>query len=487
MEPLDLTDVPPSLTRREFLAGTVAASAAGWVAGATPVPAAAEGRPHLATGVRIGEVTDTSARFWLRLTTHPERNSTGETIKGHIRMGAARPAPADVAKLEGACPGAPGRVRVRYSPREDLAGAADTGWMPVSEATDFTHQFPVSGLKPATVYHFAAETAPPGDGPPHGALRGQFETAPRPDEHADLTFCVLTCQSYTDLDHPDGFHIYPAMARLKPKFLAFTGDNVYYDSEEPRAVSGELARYHWQRMFSLPRHLDLLRGVPTYWQKDDHDTLRDDSWPGVRPMGDLTFAEGQRIFREQVPVGETIYRTFRWGKSLQVWLTDGRDFRSPNSMPDGPEKTIWGREQREWLQGTLAASDATWKVLISPTPLVGPDRTAKNDNHANAGFAHEGDAFREWVRANVAGSFFAICGDRHWQYHSVHPRTGMHEFAVGAASDEHASGSPGLNPEYHRFHRVKGGFLSVTVSRNGILFRHHDVRGEPVYEWKKDG
>ncbi|MDB6006750.1 MAG: hypothetical protein JWR15_3737, partial [Prosthecobacter sp.] len=27
--------------------------------------------------------------------------------------------------------------------------------------------------------------------------------------------------------------------------------------------------------------------------------------------------------------------------------TDGRDYRSPNKMPDGPDKTIWGAEQKE--------------------------------------------------------------------------------------------------------------------------------------------
>ena len=45
-------------------------------------------------------------------------------------------------------------------------------------------------------------------------------------------------------------------------------------------------------------------------------------------------------------MGETIYRTFRWGKLLQIWLTDGRDFRSPNTMKDGPEKTHLGQASR---------------------------------------------------------------------------------------------------------------------------------------------
>ena len=132
-------------------------------------------------------------------------------------------------------------------------------------------------------------------------------------------------------------------------------------------------------------------------------------------------------------------------------------------MPDGPGKTIWGVEQWRWLRESLLASDADWKVLVSPTPIVGPDRSNKADNHANATFSHEGDAIREWFRANLDDRFLVIVGDRHWQYHSVHPETGLNEFSVGPASDAHAGGTPGEDPEYHRFHRVGGGFLSVDV------------------------
>ncbi len=449
---------------------------------------------HQAMGVKVGEVTDTSAIVWARLTTDTKRNDQGQVVKGHIGGKAApQPLPADIGKLEGACPGAPGQARVRYATREDLTDAQATDWVEVTATADFQHQFRLTGLKPATVYFYSTESTGPGGVPKHGALGGRFETAPAARAVANVTFCVVTCQAYTDLDHKDGFNIYPAMAKLNPQFVTFTGDNVYYDSEEPRAQTIELARYHWQRMYSLPRHIELLRHVATYWEKDDHDTWDNDSWPSMttKRMGELTFTQGQQIFREQVPMGEKTYRTVRWGKDLQIWLTEGRDFRSPNNMKDGPDKTIWGHEQKEWLKQSLLASDATWKVLISPTPIVGPDRGNKNDNLSDTGFNHEGDEIRQWFQANVPDNFFVVCGDRHWQYHSVHPQTGLHEFSVGAASDEHAGGSPGFDPEYHKFHLVKGGFLSVATTRRGnqsaILFQHHDVHGKVMHEFKKEG
>jgi len=480
-----------TITRRTFLADSAVLATVSLVGSrmSPALAAATEVAPHQAMGTKVGEVTDTAAIVWTRLTAGPERNNAGLVIPGQAQKGTLLRGPltVPVAGLEGACPGAAGRVRVRFDLREDLRDAQTTGWADVSAEKDFTHQFPLTGLRPASVYHYATETTGPGGAPAHGAFRGRFTTAPAPTAPSDVRFCVTTCQGYQDRDHPDGHPIYPAMLAFAPHFVAFTGDNVYYDSDAPPAESAELARYHWERMFSLPRQIALLRHVSSYFEKDDHDTLRNDSWPGAK-VGTLTFAEGQEIFRQQVPLGESIYRTFRWGRDLQIWLTDGRDFRSPNTMPDGPDKTIWGAEQKAWFQRTVAASDATWKVLISPTPLVGPDRSRKNDNHANVGFRTEGDELRSWLQKNAPENFFVICGDRHWQYHSVHPRTGVREFGCGPASDSHAAGAPGENRAYHRFLRVKGGFLSVTLRREGsesvILCEHRDVDGVVKHEWR---
>jgi len=439
-----------------------------------------------ATGVKVGEVTENSAIVWMRVTESATRNKSGVEMKGRGKR--TLPADMSVAALEGAAPGAPGRVRLRYGTRQDLSEGQATPWADVSAERDFTHQFRITGLKPETTYYYSAETAGPGGSPQHGALRGGFRTAPVAGKRTDVTFTVVTGMLYRDLDHADGFHIYESMLKLGPHFIVPTGDTVYYDSEDPRATTIPVARYHWHRMYSLPRLIAFHLRVPGYWEKDDHDTLQDDCWPSMQSklMPPLTFQDGQRIFLEQAPMGERTYRTVRWGKGLQVWLVEGRDFRSPNNMPDGPQKTIWGEQQKRWFKESVLASDADWKVLVSPTPLVGPDRVNKGDNHANKAFTHEGNELRRWIQKNVPNNFFIACGDRHWQYHSVHPGRQVHEFSCGPASNEHAGGTPGENPEYHRYHSVIGGFLSVSVTQAGIAFRHHDVHGKVVYEYKRD-
>ncbi len=444
-----------------------------------------------ATGVKIGEVTSDSAIIWSRVTENAERRHDGIERRGRPNRDAP-PEDLNPRDLEGSTPGAPGSVMLRYGTTSDMAIATETEWIDVGPDTDSTHHFRLTGLQPATKYYFETHTSASDGSVLHQPLSGSFETAPPVEDYANVTFTVITGQAYRDADDPKGFKIYPSMGKLNPHFVVPTGDTVYYDSDDPIARNGELARYHWRRMYSYPTLIDFHLKVPGYWEKDDHDSYANDNWPSEPNrdyMGSFSWDEGLKIYAEHTPQGERPYRTIRWGKGLQVWIVEGRDFRSPNNMEDGPEKTIWGARQKHWLKETLLASDADWKVLVSPTPIVGPDRTNKDDNHSNLAFKHEGDEFRAWVKENVPDNFFVANGDRHWQYHSIHPDTGMHEFSCGPASDQHASGTPGENKDYHQFHRVKGGFLSVNANREGdeseITFRFHAVDGEVVYEWSK--
>ena len=76
-----------------------------------------------------------------------------------------------------------------------------------------------------------------------------------------------------------------------------------------------------------------------------------------------------------------------------------------------------------------------------------------------------------------------INGDRHWQYQSIDPGTGLVEFGCGPASDAHAGGfRRELQPEWQPFLRIRGGFLSVRVGAEAAVVRHHDVDGRAVHE-----
>jgi alkaline phosphatase D len=301
----------------------------------------------------------------------------------------------------------------------------------------------------------------------------------------------VTCGDYPRRDDPvNGHRIYATLHQLRPDFLVHTGDVEYYDKPDPWATSAALARFKWNRLYALPFLRTFHNHTPAYFTNDDHDLLRNDCWPG-QTYGRLTWDEGLAIWNEQMPASPLPYRTFRHGRDLQVWIIEGRRYRSANTDPDGPAKTILGAEQKAWLLRTIAASDATFKVLLSPTPIVGPDRGSKNDNHANSGFRHEGDELRRALAAHR--NLIVANGDRHWQYFSVDPATGLREFGCGPSSDVHAGGytpQPG-DEAVQKFFRLQGGFLTVATAPGPgdsarLEIRHHAVDGAVVHAVELD-
>ncbi len=454
------------------------------------------------TGIKVCEVDSSSAIVWTRLTRNPERTGTEgplpivryknpETGELEERRGRRDREPvvefpdgSTIHTVEGAVPGAAGETRVRF--RVDGAEEwRETGWHEVDLDADFTAQIKLSGLEAGARYEVLVEGRAEPDAEVSSTVEGSFKTAPAADDPAKVVFTVTTGTSYNDQDAPEGgFKMYERMLQLDPDFFVHTGDIVYYDG---LGKSAALARWHWQRMYSLATNVAFHRQASSYFVKDDHDFFMNDSWPGMKTrfMGELTTDQGLAIFREQVGMGDSTYRTVRWGKDLQVWMMEGRDFRSPNDMPDGPEKTIWGAEQLEWLERTMAESDAAFRVLVSPTPIVGPDRAKKNDNHANVGFAYEGDRVRKLLAG--LGNVVVVCGDRHWQYVSQDAETGLREYSSGPGSDEHAGGfSDDQRTDEHIYLNVVGGFLAGTVERvDGeprLTFRHYSPDGEVLNE-----
>ena len=253
------------------------------------------------------------------------------------------------------------------------------------------------------------------------------------------------------------------MLKLNPAFHCQTGDYVYYDKPGPLSYNVELARHKWNAINAWPSLVDFYSNIPSYLQKDDHDILKDDATPKSKPFGELTFEDALEIWREQVPLSEKPFRTIRWGKDLEVWLVEAREFRSENKAVDSKDKSIFGKEQKAWLKSSIESSNATFKILMSPTPVVGPDRSkGKIDNHSNKSYETEGNWLRKFLSSQK--NTFVVNGDRHWQYVSKDLETGLLEFSQGPTSDVHAQGwNPNNYKPEHQFLRVKGGFLYVSV------------------------
>lgn len=136
--------------------------------------------------------------------------------------------------------------------------------------------------------------------------------------------------------------------------------------------------------------------------------------------------------------------------------------------------------------------------------MIGPDDAYKQDNHTNPkGFKYEGEQFFLWLTKNgfLKKNFYIVCGDRHWQYHSIHP-SGFEEFSCGALIDANARigrkpGDPestdpqALIRQLYTQEDPSGGFLAVTVEpgnkiqKPNIRFAFFDEIGTLIYQCEK--
>ena len=439
-----------------------------------------------------GEVTDTSVLLQSRLTAIP-----GPTLDA-----------------DGDVPGAAGVASFEWSESPDFAKVERTDALKAVPERDFIVRAELSGLKPDTTYYYRLVFGETATDEQTGATQ-HFKTLPGRASTAAVQFCMGSCMNYhkfmdgkkgkagdvitaTAEDKRLGFPSFAAMAELKPDFFIGTGDIVYYDNvlNGPAQTLPEL-RACWHEQFRFPRLISFFANTPGYWSKDDHDFRFNDSDREGKKLP--TPSTGIEIFREQMPIHTAgdrespTYRTHRVNKHVQLWFTEGRDYRSPNEAEDGPQKTLWGAEQKAWLMRTLKESDAAWKIIISPTPMVGPDDASKSDNHTNlGGFRHEANEFFQWVNDNGITNLMTFCGDRHWQFHSIHP-SGVEEFACGALNDENSrEGVPpgskrGTDPDAlikqpYTYPEPTGGFLHVIAREDGgLVIEFRDDRGKVLH------
>ncbi len=380
-------------------------------------------------------------------------------------------------------------ARFEIANNPNFTGSAFSAWKQTAEPTDYISKERFNGLFSNTRYYYRLQYGLNTTITTHTPT-ASFKTLPDITNTDEVHFVASSCINHRKFyagngsiaaaSGQDSILGYPGMERilqLNPDFWISNGDNVYYDNS-PRVTTIEEMRYKWHRNFIMPRFRDLSQHIPSYWLKDDHDFRRDDA--DLSGTYFPSAALGISTFREQIPIVDLTdpstktYRTYRINKHLQIWMLEGRDHRDDNSLPNDSNKSLWGDTQKDWLKNSMLVSDATFKIIITATPMIGPDKGYKSDNHANPlGFQTEGEEIFNWLATNGFDDekTFFVCGDRHWQYHMKHS-SGFEEFSSGALTDQNAGYgiAPGygtdpdaLITEIYLARQRYGGFLDVRV------------------------
>ena len=320
---------------------------------------------------------------------------------------------------------------------------------------DLIVRVPLEGLTPATRHRYAVSQ----DG---ARVDGEFATAPPPGEPARVTFLWsgdLGGGGYCRLAD-GGYRIFRAMSRNPADFFLFLGDTIYADvpCNKPGVLPGAnfvattLAEYRAKHRYNRedPALQDFFRRTPVYANWDDHEVKNDfsGSTEPLMPVGRQAFLEYFPI----VPAADDpyrMYRAVRWGRLLEIFILDTRQYRSDNGAPDGPGKTMLGAAQRRWLLDAVAASTATWKMVVTSVPLAVPTgKPERRDSWTDVsifglppengtGFVTERDAILKALRTRGVKNLVFLAADVHHAElirHAPAPGWAFHEFIAGPLS-----------------------------------------------------
>jgi len=391
-------------------------------------------------------------------------------------------------------------LSVEYSPA--TGGAAAVATVTLRRTDDFTGKVALTGLSPATRYTYRVRHA--GE-----SVEGSFVTAPARDQARPVTFLWSgdlgggrQCRHIQD-----GYPIFRPMAQRRPDFFLFVGDTIYADLRcggpdwvpgydfVATTLDGFREKHRYNR--ADPAVQDFFRSTSVYAIWDDHEVKNDFSGPGepLMPLGRRAFVEYWPI---HPPADEPtrLYRKVRWGKLLEVFILDTRQYRSSNRDPDGPGKTMLGTAQRRWLIDNVSTSTATWKAIVSSIPLsISTGRGNVRDSWSNAnilgfpeenatGFAVERDLILRTFRDRKVKNLFWIAADVHHAElirHAPWPDFAFHEFVAGPLSASRGRPRPldqGLNPRSLFGLGEIDNFGEMAIDAVGLTVRIIDVTGK---------
>ncbi|KQU36474.1 MULTISPECIES: alkaline phosphatase D family protein [unclassified Rhodococcus (in: high G+C Gram-positive bacteria)] len=361
-----------SLNRRGFLRTTTLAAGVGAAATLTARTASAQSSSVFRHGVASGDPLEDAILLWTRVTPTPD--ATPGSGRG----------PATTVTWELARDAA-------------LTDVVRSGSVVTSADTDHTVKVDVTGLSPATTYHYRFTAA--GESSTVATTR----TAPAAEaDVARLRFGVVSCANWESGYFSAYRHL---AARQDLDAIIHLGDYIYeYETGGFEGKNGvvrvhdpvheivSLADYrirHGQYK-SDPDLQAAHRGVPWICTWDDHESANDAYATGAEnhqpdTEGDWASRKANSVqaYYEWMPVraagtanNRHLYRRLRFGTLMELSMLDLRTYRTKQVLPfqgpavDSPDRTITGADQMAWLTAGLTSSPTQWRIIGNPVMIT---------------------------------------------------------------------------------------------------------------------
>ena len=309
------------------------------------------------------------------------------------------------------------------------------------------------------------------------SITGTFRTSPENSTSKTVRFAIggdLGGHRYcrrVDLGYP----IFSIIKALSPDFFIFNGDQIYGDDvcpahQGPDDVVGwyniqgnfpsvtdenvnwsdlsqlqDIYNKHWEYNRADPHIQSLLQNTSIYSQADDHEVVNDygGNWSylsnatkdrtgfpnlvkaGLQAFFNFSPLDGNNSSSSTKEEANRIYRSFNWGKDLDLFFLDAHSYRSRSELDDTPEnnKTLLGNAQFRWLEQSLLNSTATWKVISTDVPFtipscftnqLGCDSWATNSSEFKKTFVRERNDLLEFLDDNNIKNVVFITTDVHF-------------------------------------------------------------------------
>lgn len=351
---------------------------AAFMAGTTPHASALAAATTIRSGPMVGYGEMTEVMLWIQL-----------TGKGTVQYRFWEEGMKEHAKLSPVIQSAPENDHVVHTLLSGL-----------EQGKRFEYEVLVNGKEVKRPYRLAFQTQP----------LWQWRTDP---PAFSLAFGSCTYVNDPPADRPgtpygSNQKIFTTIAEKKPDLMLWVGDNTYY--REIDWTSESRMRYRNAHTRAAPEMQALLGATHHYAIWDDHDYGPNDADRSYNMRG-----AALRIFKlfwanHTYGTEETagVFGRFVWG-DVEFFLLDNRYHRSPNRMPDTPDKQMFGHGQMQWLKESLISSNAPFKIVVGGNQKLNP--VAFHESFAN--YPHEQQELLGWIKGQKIPGVVFLSGDRH--------------------------------------------------------------------------
>jgi len=341
-------------------------------------------------------------------------------------------------------------IRLVVSEQQDLSTPLYSAIHSVDESTNRVVSIGISGLEPDTQYHYAIEA----DGVVYDSMMGKFKTFA--DGPSSFMF-AFSNHAQTGSEHG----IFNEVRQREPLFFLSTGD---WQDDDIVMNDVNLFRQAYDAQVKSTAQSALYRSTPFVYMWDDHDYGPNDS-DATSPGREAS----RRVYQEYVPhypiasgSGDVpIQQAFSVGR-VRFIMTDLRSERTPNSAPDGPDKSMMGAEQKEWFKQELLAANDVYPVIVwvNTVPWIAAEQ--EGADHWG-GFATERREIADFIEQHDIKGLMVLSGD-------------AHALAIDDGSNNTfaTSGQPS-------FPVFQAGAMDSTARSKGGPYSHGDVKGKQQF------